>query len=402
MRIGRTLPPAAAPLLLSNLVSGLAGWHRGTLESKRFAEEIKAVHGTGHVFLVSSGKAALYLILRALKSLQPSRDEVLVPAFTCYSVPSAILKAGLRVRLCDIDPDTLDFDYACLDAILTSTSAKRLLAVVPTHLFGIPSDVTRVKRMVSGTGVKVVEDAAQSMGAKVKGQRTGTLGDVGFFSLGRGKALSTVEGGAVLTGDTCIAMAMKEDLRYFGHYSAMDVIRLVLQAVVLTFFTDPRFFWLPKALPFLRLGETHLDADFPLKKMSGFQAGVARGWQNRLTTLCCVRKCNADKWAEALKHWKGFRVPKVCGDFSFLRYPLLVMNPERRSGILEESEAKGLGVMQAYPDSLDRLDVFAQSLNLVCCAKAQAVAKQMITLPVHGYVNHGDYQRMNDLLAPYD
>ena len=71
-----------------------------------------------HCFLVSSGKAALTLILQALKELHPERNEVLIPAFTCYSVPSSIVRAGLKVKLCDISPDTLDFDYNQLEKIL--------------------------------------------------------------------------------------------------------------------------------------------------------------------------------------------------------------------------------------------------------------------------------------------
>ena len=66
-----------------------------------------------HVFLVSSGSAALTLALMALKSLARER-EVVIPAYTCFSVPAAVLQAGLRPVLCDIDPSTFDFDHSHL------------------------------------------------------------------------------------------------------------------------------------------------------------------------------------------------------------------------------------------------------------------------------------------------
>jgi perosamine synthetase len=119
MRIGRTLPPAAAPLSWRDLSAGLKGALRGSRETQRFAEELRSHFNRRHCFLVSSGKTALALILLALKEARPDRDRVLIPAFTCYSVPSAIVRAGLKVSLCDIDPDTLDFDEQQLRANLT-------------------------------------------------------------------------------------------------------------------------------------------------------------------------------------------------------------------------------------------------------------------------------------------
>ena len=137
MRIGRTLPPAAAPIGIADVLSGIAGILRGRKELERFRSELKQHFGVKHCFLVSSGKAAFALILLALRELFPGRDEVLIPAFTCYSVPSSIVRAGLKVRLCDLSPDRLDFDFVELPAMLYD----KLLAVVPTHLFGSPSDL---------------------------------------------------------------------------------------------------------------------------------------------------------------------------------------------------------------------------------------------------------------------
>src|SRR6185295_5908966 len=99
MRIGRTLPPAAAPIGIGAVVSGFAGILTGTRRLDRFHRELKDYFGVKHCFLVSSGQAAFTLILLALKELSPGRDEVLIPAFTCYSVPAAIVRAGLRIRL---------------------------------------------------------------------------------------------------------------------------------------------------------------------------------------------------------------------------------------------------------------------------------------------------------------
>lgn len=402
MRLGRTLPPAAAPVSPGGLISGLKGMIRGAAELRRFEGELKAYHGAEHVFLVSSGKAALWLILKALHRLCPDRDEVVIPAFTCYSVPSAVLRAGLRMRLCDIDPDTLDFDYPSLEELVSAETAGRLLAVIPTHLFGVPADVGRVRRLAQGTPITVIEDAAQALGGHARGRRLGTLGDVGFISLGRGKALTTVEGGVVLTSRGDIAAAIAEEVARLKGYTAPGLMGLAVQATALALFTDPRLFWFPKALPFLRLGETHLEPRFPLRQMSGLQAGLARGWRQTLGQVAATRQANARAWAAALKGCGALRPPKaVDPSTSLLRYPLLVRDPGQRQAIVQESERCGLGVMRAYPESLDRLDGLAMHTDGAGCPGARSVARQLVTLPVHRYVTGGDRHRIKGMLCTH-
>ncbi len=98
------MPPTAPPIKFSDLFYGVAGAFVGGKRFLRQIEgELREYFGVKHVFLLSSGKAALYLILRALHSLSPERNKVLIPAYTCFSVPSAIVKAGLGISLCDIN-----------------------------------------------------------------------------------------------------------------------------------------------------------------------------------------------------------------------------------------------------------------------------------------------------------
>src|SRR5713226_3197221 len=139
MRVQRTIPPTAAPIKINDLLHGVAGIFFSKGYATRLESEIKEHFGVRHVFFVSSGKAALALILAALKSLS-DKTQVVIPAYTCFSVPSAIVKAGLEITLCDVDPVTFDFDSKSLREAITS----KTLCVVPSNLFGIPSDMDRV------------------------------------------------------------------------------------------------------------------------------------------------------------------------------------------------------------------------------------------------------------------
>ena len=137
-RFGRTLPPAAVPISGRDVFGGICGISRGAVELERRRQEFIRYFGMRHCFFVSSGKAALTLILTALKQARPQRDQVLIPALTCYSVPAAIAAAGLQPMLCDIDPATLDFDFDKLPPLLDN---PRLLCVLPTHLYGLPAEI---------------------------------------------------------------------------------------------------------------------------------------------------------------------------------------------------------------------------------------------------------------------
>ena len=168
----RTLSPTAAPISFRDLIRAMGSLWGGTKHRMRLIQELKAKFSAREVFLVSSGKAALTVILKALAA-SSGRRRVIIPAYTCFSVPSAIVRAGLEVVLCDVEPETLDFNFSELEGLIDES----VLCVVPTHLFGRPADIDRVNRLCEGKGIVVVEDAAQAMGGQSGGafsERWGT------------------------------------------------------------------------------------------------------------------------------------------------------------------------------------------------------------------------------------
>jgi dTDP-4-amino-4,6-dideoxygalactose transaminase len=384
---------------------------RGTKEIDRFRAELKEYFGVKHCFLVSSGKAAFALTLLALKELYPGRDEVLIPAFTCFSVPSSIIHAGLKVKLCDLHPDRLDFDFAQLSAMLNGSTGPRragtgsmgasraLLAIVPTHLFGFPADLMRLRGMIQDRGVTVVEDAAQAMGEARDGRRLGTLGDVGFFSLGRGKAYSVVEGGVILTDRDDIAERLGRAVERLPRYGLLRLLALLCKSVVLAIFMRPGLFWVPRNLPYLRLGETLFDPDFPVFRMSSFQAGLARNWQEKLEQAGARRKENVARLIAALN------ANRISGSQDFngrvpglLRFPLRVTDSKKRYSLLRDSAANGLGIMPVYPTSIDAIPALKGSIGDGRFPVAERCARELVTLPTHGYLTEDDVGKIGRLV----
>jgi dTDP-4-amino-4,6-dideoxygalactose transaminase len=390
------LVPAAAPLNWRSICSGLIGWSRGQIEVDRFTDELKTNFKVNHCYLFSSGKAALAATLQSLKKMHPDRDQVLIPAYTCYSVPSAIVRAGLNVVLCDVDPLTLDYDFDQLEGKLVD---KRLLCVLSNHLFGKSADIRRLRGMILDPQVTIIEDAAQALGGKWRGETLGCSGDVGIYSLGRGKAFSTVEGGVLITNRDDIAEQL--DCLYAGlaSYTFGEKILLLLYAVVLKCLSVPWLFWLPKGLPFLRMGETIYDPDFRYKRLSSVQAGFSRQWLQQLASLWRDRKTVSLHWTDKLiSVGEQTYFPQDCPDL--IRYPWRVLDDERRAELLDRSEREGLGVTATYPGSVASIPElkkrFAEKYP-----GAELCARQLITLPVHPFLGLADIARIDAMISTY-
>ncbi len=403
MRIGRTLPPAAVPIPWKNIFSAtLYSFSTSADPVRKFENELKEYFGIKHCFLLSSGKAALTTILQVLHHISPEKDEVLIPAFTCFSVPAAIKKAGLKIRLCDLNMNTLDFAPENLAEIARiDKKHKKLLCAVPTHLFGIPADIEAC-RDVFGPDILLVEDAAQAMGCEWQGEKLGTLGDIGFFSLGRGKALSTMEGGIILTDNDEYAALFSKKISEITEYSTAKKLKLVAKAVLTNLLQRPSLFWLPKSLPFLRLGETQYQPDFGISKLSNSHCCLAKNWSATLESMKVIRKKNIEGYLEKkLTETKSLNLPWLKKIQSLIRLPIFVESHDTREQTVQIASAKGLGLMPSYPTPINEITDIKNEIENGPFVVAKRICDHIVTLPVHEYVSSCDQQNILDILSKH-
>jgi dTDP-4-amino-4,6-dideoxygalactose transaminase len=393
MKIQRTIPPTAAPIGLKNLLYGLAGIFFGKEYLKRLEDEMKEYFGVKHVFLVSSGKAALTIILKALKTLSSKKTQVVTPAYTCFSVPSAIVKAGLKVSLCDIDPSNFDFDYKLVaEAIREDT-----LCVIPNHLFGIPVNIDRINSLCKARGIFVVEDAAQAMGGISKGRKLGTLGDAGFFSLGRGKNVTCGSGGVIVTNSDIIADTIRKEYGNLPIPGIIDTIKEFTKVLMMSIFINPSLYWFPSGLPFLKLGETIFYKEFPIKRLSGMKAGILRNWQNKLEESNRIRLENAEYFCSALASTLTFHNG---ASIPYLRLPLIVENKEIKEKLYSLSNKKGFGISYMYPTPINEIEEIKESFNGKFFPSAEKISERLLTIPTHHLLSEKDKEKISyQLLA---
>ncbi|MDR2754250.1 MAG: DegT/DnrJ/EryC1/StrS family aminotransferase [Planctomycetaceae bacterium] len=152
----------------------------------------------------ASGSDALLLALMAT-GIGPG-DEVLVPSFTFFATASAVTRLGARPVFVDIEPKS--FNISVSDAAQKITAHTK--AIIPVHLFGQMAEMVELNRLAQQSGITVIEDAAQSIGAELEGRRAGSWGDMGAFSFYPTKNLGGAgDGGLVTTRNAQLAQQLK-------------------------------------------------------------------------------------------------------------------------------------------------------------------------------------------------
>ncbi len=175
-------------------ISGFSGGYTTKFETA-FADFC----GVKEAVTVSNGTTALHLALVALGI--KAGDEVLVSTFTNMATFFSVLYQGAIPVPIDSEPDTLNMDPSLLEAMITS----RTKAIIVVHIYGHPADMDPILAVAKKHNLYVVEDAAEAHGAEYKGRRTGSLGDVGCFSLYANKIITTGEGGMITTNNKELA-----------------------------------------------------------------------------------------------------------------------------------------------------------------------------------------------------
>lgn len=171
---------------------------------QRFETAFAEYCGSREAISVSSGTSALHLALLAA-GVRPG-DEVITVPMTFVATVAAILYAGAKPVLVDVDPETFTMDAQAFEDAIT----PRTRAVLPVHLHGRLANMADICDIAHRHGIVVIEDAAQAHGAERDGKRAGTFGLMGCFSFYPGKNLGACgEGGAVVTDDPDIAATLR-------------------------------------------------------------------------------------------------------------------------------------------------------------------------------------------------
>ena len=185
----------------------------------RFENELATFTGASRVVAVVNGTAALHVALQ-MAGVEAG-DEVLLPALTFIATANAVSYCGAVPHFVDSEARTFGVDAAALrDHLRTATervgsncvnrrTGRVIRALVPMHVFGHPVDIDGLLSVAHDFRLKVVEDAAESLGSTIGGRHTGTFGLMGTLSFNGNKTITTGGGGAIMTNDLALAARLK-------------------------------------------------------------------------------------------------------------------------------------------------------------------------------------------------
>jgi dTDP-4-amino-4,6-dideoxygalactose transaminase len=200
-----------------------------------FEKQVAEYLGVKHAVGVSSGTDALLAALMAI-GIGPG-DEVITTPFTFFATVGSIARLDARPVFADIEPDTFNIDPALIEKAVT----KKTKAILPVHLFGQSADMGPIMEIANRYDLKVIEDAAQAIGAKYKGGKVGGIGHLGCFSFFPSKNLGCFgDGGLITTNDGDLAemcrlmRAHGSKPKYYHKYVGGNFRLDTLQAAILS------------------------------------------------------------------------------------------------------------------------------------------------------------------------
>ena len=377
-------PSTAVPLTLCHVAQGIKGILRDG-EIHTFERAFAGFNGLKHAIAVGNGTTALYVTLCAMKELKPDRDEVILPAYTVPTLTLAFTRAGLKTVLCDVERDTFNMDPESMTSVVTD----RTLAIIPVHMFGFPCTLEKAALIKRERGVFVLEDACQAPGARLHGRRVGSIGDAGFFSLCKGKNMSTFHGGIVVTDNDLLAEKIRKIVEELPPRGI--VYRLSIPAVLTAFsFAMRPWFYGMFYTHIAHFKSTTVHAQFYPSVYNGFMAGVGNAILPRLEEWNRIRLTNGQALMDGLKGDEGLILPRIIegADPVFNHVPLVFYDRTRMEKTQNRLWEKGIDTGRMYERPINHIyDWLGYEREPEPFPNAAFIAPRLLTLPSHPYLD---------------
>lgn len=207
---------------------------------QKFEQEYAKFIGSQYAIAVPSGRKGLQDALSAL-NLTPGA-EVIVPAFTYPAVPFVVQECGYTIRFVDIDIKYFGLDPSALEKILST--ANKVEAVIPTHLYGVPCDIEKIQEICKQHNIYTIEDCAHCGITTINGKKTGNFSDIAYFSFETSKSINTLGGGMLTTSQTVLAERLKELQNQADKNSFTHLLKRLLKSSFEALVTQPILFTL--------------------------------------------------------------------------------------------------------------------------------------------------------------
>lgn len=320
---------------------------------KALEDEVAKYSGAKYGIGVANGTEAIHLALLACGI--KAGDEVITTPFTFVATIEAILYIGARPVFVDIAPKTFNLDPKKIEKAIT----KKTKAILPVHLYGLCADMGPIMDIAKKKNIKVVEDAAQAIGAEDGGKRACSFGDAGCLSFFPTKNLGCFgDGGMVLTGSEEVAENIKT-LR--GHGSRKTY---------------------------------HYDMIGYNSRLDEIQAAILRVKLKYLDKWAAGRQKNAAIYDRDLAEVEGVVRPFSANKQKHV-YNQYTIRAKKRNLLLDHLKSKGIGAMIYYPISLHLHDAYSfLNFKLGSLPESEAAQEEVLSLPIFPELEEGQIKEV--------
>jgi len=185
-----------------------------------------------YIIFVPSSRWGLFFLLKSL-NLQ-NKDEIIIPAYTYFAVPAAILKSGCIPVFVDLKKDSINIDANKIESVITNKSK----AIIATHLCGFPCDLNKIKEIAKKYNLIIIEDCAQAFGAKYGKEFVGTFAKASYYSFSITKNFTMLRGGIVSTDDELLAKKIQLETKKMLPFTKSQILKDIIKAIIIKFSTS--------------------------------------------------------------------------------------------------------------------------------------------------------------------
>ncbi|MDD5145192.1 MAG: aminotransferase class I/II-fold pyridoxal phosphate-dependent enzyme [Candidatus Pacebacteria bacterium] len=373
-------------------------------EASELEREFEKYSGLKYAISFNSGRSALMAILASLSMEKDS--EVLLQAFTCNAASNPILWSGLKPVYVDCLEENFNMDTEDLKRKITSRSR----AVIIQHTFGMPANIEETLNICRQNNLILIEDCAHSLGAKYKGKKVGTFGDVSFFSFSRDKIISSVYGGMAALNNEELARKIRDFQEKAGYPSYFWVKQQLMHPLLMNLLILPtyrlfgKYFlvlsqWLHILSKAVHSGEKRGQKPgyFP-RRMPNALAGLARKQLAKAERFNHHRRELAAFYKENLKNTK-YLLPEISGDSdpAFLRFSL--RHPLAHD-IIRKAWERNLLIGDWYACPIAPCGTNIEKLKYVLgsCPASEELSEDTLNLPTHINISVKDAKKIVDFL----
>lgn len=365
--------------------------NRILIKSKVFDKRIFSPYNT---YFYQSGTAALAAAILACKNHSNlSYPEVILPAYCCPDIISAITHSGAIPVLVDLEKDSPRMSSDEIEKNIT----KSTIAIIAINFLGIPENMSSLQSICDSHKITLIEDSAQ--GFPNKDLDSYWNGDFIILSFGRGKPLNLLGGGVVLTKSN------NEIERYLPvkqarNSSLLTKLKYTFKIMLYNTIIKPFFYGIVSKIPGLKIGETVFKNLENISAINKYTLAILE------TNLIAFQKedrsgAMINKHLNSVNNKFIINLPEIDqNENNMLRYPILIVDKTLREQVVSKFKDKGISEM--YKKTLPFIDGVTNHLkNNVSFPNAENFANQLITIPIHNNFTENDIIEITDYISNY-